>query len=1179
MSAPFTDRNLTFGMLALHIGFVTREQLLDAMHVWMLDRRTALGKILRGRGLLTEDQCADLDGRVDADVQASLMSQTPSTQDVSPPTFSTTRVDSFPIPELIPPVSSIVATVSSIDANARFHRLRSHATGGLGEVFVALDRELNREVALKEIKDRFADQPDRRARFVREAEITGNLEHPGIVPVYGLGSYPDGRPFYAMRFVRGESMQEAIVRFHQADHDPHRDPVERSLALRDLLGRFVAVCNAIAYAHSRGVIHRDIKPHNVMFGEYSESLVVDWGLARLFGQSDGEHISVERPVLPNAENETLATAMGQVIGTPGYMSPEQAEGCLDRLGPPSDLFALGATLYALLTGRAPYSKADTLRQASRADVVPARQRKSSVPPALDAVCRKAMAKRPEDRYPTARALAEDVQRWLADEPVSVHREPVTERLRRMVKRHRTLTTALAVLLMTVTAALAVGLAAVNAEKDRTRAAKDETQKALDAETAALERSRTSEKSAAQQRQLALRTLSRVVSDIQSRLRGQPGQKELRKELLARALAGLKEVALAADTDVHVDRERIAVHQELGKIFLEFEEGGTAEARRQCEIALEIATRLVNADPEIVAVQHDVANCYQRLGDVSLQMGDTRAAGAAFQRFLQRSERLALFDPDGLVGQSALAIAYQRLGDIQMRIGKSKLALGYYRQSLQVTERLASAGHDGVQVQRELANGYNKLGEVQLRMGDTRSALASFQTSLKISERLALADPHSNFLQYDLASSSDKVGDVQTELGDITAALTAYQRSLQISEKLARADPGSAVAQRNLFVGHNKVGEVRALAGEARAALASFEKGLKVSEKLARTDPNNAEAQRDLAISHSLLGDAKMRLGNSKAALAEYQQSLAVRKRLTRADPDSAVARRDLAMIYGKLGDVHLRLQDFRTALDFYQQSLTQHERLAKADPGSALAQRDLLVSYNKLGDVHLRMQDRQSALTAYEQGLALSSKRAAANPENGEAQRDLFFCYFNLGKHAENSDKFDKAAQWYDRALEIPKRFARPKFFARDVALLESHPRRCRAVAAAIGDPKTALEQPEEVRTTALATACGALIRQKQAVKALAAADLLAANAKVAENLYEAACGYALCVPLAGTMAEKEKRAVRAVELLRQAVTRGLDDVAHVRENIDLDALRGREDFKKVLAELEAAAAKKTKMP
>src|SRR5262249_53390320 len=187
-----------------------------------------------------------------------------------------------------------------------------------------------------------------------EGESSGGLEHPGVVPVYGLGQYADGRPFYAMRFIRGDSLKDAIQRFHEAER-PGRDPGERRLAFRELLGRFVDVCNAVAYAHSRGVLHRDLKPGNVMLGKYRETLVVDWGLAKVVARDvpaggDGTGEATLRPSSGSGMAETL---YGSAVGTPAYMSPEQAVGRLDQLGPATDGYGVGATLYTGRTGRAP----------------------------------------------------------------------------------------------------------------------------------------------------------------------------------------------------------------------------------------------------------------------------------------------------------------------------------------------------------------------------------------------------------------------------------------------------------------------------------------------------------------------------------------------------------------------------------------------------------------------------------------------------------------------------------------------------------------------------------------------------------------------------------------------------------------------------------------------------------
>jgi serine/threonine protein kinase len=313
---------------------------------------------------------------------------------------------------------------------ATVYRPQRHlAAGGLGEVLTAYQEELDRLVALKRIRPDKLHETARR-RFLREAAITARLQHPGIVPVYGVGQDDDG-PFYAMPLIQGRTLQEAIGGFH-GDESLRRDPSRRGLKLRGLLQQLIAVCNTVAYAHDQGIMHRDLKPSNIMLGPYGETLVLDWGLAKRLDANDpGAEAGGDAPS-PSPSPEDL-TAAGAVLGTPRYMSPEQARG--QPVGPASDFFNLGLILYTILTGKLAFDRAgpegtDPLEVVRDATVLPPRRQDPSLPRALEAICLKALSARPEDRYGSARALAEDIEHWLADEPVSAWREPWSTRSRR-----------------------------------------------------------------------------------------------------------------------------------------------------------------------------------------------------------------------------------------------------------------------------------------------------------------------------------------------------------------------------------------------------------------------------------------------------------------------------------------------------------------------------------------------------------------------------------------------------------------------------------------------------------------------------------------------------------------------------------------------------------------------------
>jgi eukaryotic-like serine/threonine-protein kinase len=466
MSAIAAEKNLLFGLLALQNGLINQRQLVAAFQAWTLDKARGLAEHLVGHGDLDTDDRAIVEALAerhlkkhggDADNSLASIPVGPSTRerlvDLGDPDIDaslnhvlsgSTEHDASPDADRT--ASYAVGTATS--DGQRFRIVRPHAHGGLGAVFVALDVELNREVALKQILDSHADDPVSRQRFLLEAEVTGGLEHPGIVPVYGLGTYADGRPYYAMRFIRGDSLKEAIDQF-RADAAVKADPGRRSLELRKLLRRFTDVCNAIDYAHSRGVLHRDIKPSNIIVGKHGETLVVDWGLAKATGK--GDPLAGERMLLPSTASGSAETMPGSALGTPAYMSPEQAEGKLEALGPRSDVYSLGATLYCLLTGAPPVKGelAEVLRAVQRGDFLPPRSIDPTIDRAREAVCLKAMALRPEDRYGSCRALAEDIERWMADEPVLAWREPFTRRAGRWAGRHRTFVGIAATLLLAV----------------------------------------------------------------------------------------------------------------------------------------------------------------------------------------------------------------------------------------------------------------------------------------------------------------------------------------------------------------------------------------------------------------------------------------------------------------------------------------------------------------------------------------------------------------------------------------------------------------------------------------------------------------------------------------------------------------------------------------------------------
>lgn len=306
------------------------------------------------------------------------------------------------------------------ELTSRFTLVRKLGQGGLGTVWLARDEKLNRSVALKEMNPEVAEFPRAWERFHREAEITGHLEHPNVVPMYQFGmDAATGTPFYAMRFVGKRTLVDAIEEYH----DRKSSGEDVTMDLHRLLSAFIGVCQAIAYAHSRGVIHRDLKPENVALDNFGQVIVLDWGLAKISEEHELDSV-LSGPQVPS-DSVFAQTLAGEVIGTPLYMAPEQAAGELDRVDERTDVYGLGAILFAMLTGSAPHQKLsvddddsavpmpELLQRVATRPSPTTRDYLDDVPADLDAICRRAMHPKAHSRFQSAAAVADAVQQWMA----------------------------------------------------------------------------------------------------------------------------------------------------------------------------------------------------------------------------------------------------------------------------------------------------------------------------------------------------------------------------------------------------------------------------------------------------------------------------------------------------------------------------------------------------------------------------------------------------------------------------------------------------------------------------------------------------------------------------------------------------------------------------------------------
>ncbi len=976
MSKPSDpSRDLLFGLLALQNGLIDQGGLFTAFAAWTRDKGRPLADHLIDLGHLDAARRAVVDAIASLHIQALGGDSGKSLAVLSVGRSICEKLAQAGGPDVEvtlghvgsghastreeddPERTGTYSVGSATSDGQRFRILRPHARGGLGSVFVALDGELHREVALKQILEKHADDPPSRQRFVAEAEITGGLEHPGVVPVYGLGTDAGGRPYYAMRFIKGDSLKEAIDRYHK-DKALEKDPGRRSLELRKLLRRFTDVCNAVDYAHSRGVIHRDLKPANIIVGNHGETLVVDWGLAKAVGRAEAS--AGEQTLVPSSSGSS-ETLPGSALGTPAYMSPEQARGDLNRLGPRSDVYSLGATLYCLLTGKPPFEGDDIgliLHAVQKGQFLRPSQHAPALDKALEAVCVKAMATQPEHRYPTPKAMGDDLDRWMADEPVSAWREPLARRARRWAGRYRTAMTAATVAVV----AGVVGLTAVLAVQTRAN-------QALSAANIELAASNNRERARFVLAQEAVRTFHTGVSE--DVLLKQDEFKLLRTRLLkqAREFYSKLEGLLRG----HADREsRIALadaYYEVGTLTADIDSMEAAfQVQQRCTALLEDLVRDVPGDVE---PRRKLARCLEAQSSVLMGLGRRDESFSALERERDLYRALAASDPADGRCRGDWAKAELLYGDTIWRdYHRAREGRESIDRARALLEELVAADPSQSQFRKDLALTFGALASRLGDEGKRDAALAYWSQTIAQYEALFRDNPADAAIGHDLVRNLGNMGIVLASGGRRLAALEAADRARDVLKEVGAAHPTlrlvaadrawldlvsainlselgrneealatlerarvarEAQRQANLSVPRYQAQLALIHRGARRMAeaVASYERAREFAEPLVTTHPRNTEFQLDLAGVFAEIGEVLGVMGKSSEAMASFNKALAwfdkavaAQHKLVEADPSTSLNRSDLADTVRRRGDVYRKCSrvaeaaaDFRTSAD------------------------------------------------------------------------------------------------------------------------------------------------------------------------------------------------------------------------------------------------------------------------
>jgi tetratricopeptide (TPR) repeat protein/tRNA A-37 threonylcarbamoyl transferase component Bud32 len=765
--------------------------------------------------------------------------------------------------DLTPTAGPLAATVGESSAPPAsppgYELLDEIGRGGMGVVYRARDTALDRDVAVKLLSDRFPADSPAAQRFLSEARITGQLQHPGIPAVHQVGNIADGRPFLAMKLIKGRTLEAILkseTRFLQETGFLGADRGR-------LLAIFEAVCQAVGYAHAHRVIHRDLKPANVMVGAFGEVQVMDWGLAKVLNEEapatadaqTAEQTQAWTQVSPTPETDSHTQA-GSLVGTPAFIAPEQALGEINKVNERADVFGLGALLAVILTGKPPYvgETHESVRvQAARGKLEDcfARLDASGAEPELLALCKKCLAFEPADRPADAgavaaavaglRAAADERARRAELERVRVEGEQATA-LAQAAERRKRRRLALGAAAVLAVAAVG-GLLAVLAVQRRANAD-------LAAKNAELADEQAKVEARFELAQKAIALFHTGVSE--DMLLKNAEFKELRTKLLNEAAGFYKELEglLAGQTDAKSRKALAAAYFELGELTDKI--GDKTEALVVHRKALTLRRELAAAEGADAETRLDVARSLDKLGGLLEQTGDNAGALAALEEERHLAEGLEAEHPTDAV-RSALAQSHQNIGMVHYYTGKPVEALTAFQKASAIWQKLADANPAVVEFQRGIASVHNRIGIVLVGMGKPEEALTAWRKALALRHKLADANPAVTEFQSDLATTHNNIGLLLVETGKPAGALQAHQKALAIRQQLADANPAVNESQYVVAWSHIQIGDVLLKTGKLDEAREAYLKALTINQKLSDANPAVLGYQRDLGRAHKQLG--------------------------------------------------------------------------------------------------------------------------------------------------------------------------------------------------------------------------------------------------------------------------------------------------------------------------------------